>query len=269
MVFDRPVKNLLDVGGNTGKWALQCVGHDPEVHVTILDLPQQIELMKKATAGKPGAERIEGCGIDMLDFNAAFPRDKEYDVIWMSQFLDCFSEEEILSILKRASDILGPDSRLCIMELLWNRQRFEPAAFCLTMTSLYFTAMANGNSKMYYSEDLIALIEKAGMEVETIIDGIGQGHNILVCKKKEKQSHMIKEEIIAKVNGFLVDEFEIEESLLEEGASLKKDLGIDSLDIVDIIVLIDKEFGVKVKSEELAKLATLADLYAFIQAKTE
>jgi acyl carrier protein len=38
---------------------------------------------------------------------------------------------------------------------------------------------------------------------------------------------------------------------------------------VDIIVLIDKEFGVKVKSEELAKLATLADLYAFIQAKTE
>lgn len=269
VVFDRPVKNLLDVGGNTGKWALQCVGHDPEVHVTILDLPQQIELMKKATAGKPGAERIEGCGIDMLDFNAAFPRDKEYDVIWMSQFLDCFSEEEILSILKRASDILGPDSRLCIMELLWNRQRFEPAAFCLTMTSLYFTAMANGNSKMYYSEDLIALIEKAGMEVETIIDGIGQGHNILVCKKKEKQSHMIKEEIIAKVNGFLVDEFEIEESLLEEGASLKKDLGIDSLDIVDIIVLIDKEFGVKVKSEELAKLATLADLYAFIQAKTE
>ncbi len=238
VVFDRPVKNLLDVGGNTGKWALQCVGHDPEVHVTILDLPQQIELMKKATAGK-------------------------------SQFLDCFSEEEILSILKRAADILGPDSRLCIMELLWNRQRFEPAAFCLTMTSLYFTAMANGNSKMYYSEDLIALIEKAGMEVETIIDGIGQGHNILVCKKKEKQSHMIKEEIIAKVNGFLVDEFEIEESLLEEGASLKKDLGIDSLDIVDIIVLIDKEFGVKVKSEELAKLATLADLYAFIQAKTE
>ena len=80
---------------------------------------------------------------------------------------------------------------------------------------------------------------------------------------------MIKEEIIAKVNGFLVDEFEIEESLLAEGANLKKDLGIDSLDIVDIIVLIGKEFGVKVKSEELAKLVTLDDLYAFIQAKTE
>ena len=61
---------------------------------------------------------------------------------------------------------------------------FEPAAFCLTMTSLYFTAMANGNSKMYYSEDLTRLIEKAGMKVDRIIDGIGQGHNILICVKE-------------------------------------------------------------------------------------
>ena len=53
-----------------------------------------------------------------------------------------------------------------------------------TMTSLYFTAMANGNSKMYYSEDLTRLIEKAGMKVDRIIDGIGQGHNILICVKE-------------------------------------------------------------------------------------
>ena len=184
IIFDRPVKNLLDVGGNTGKWALQCVGYDPKVDVTILDLPQQIEMMKKETAGKKGAERIHGCGGNLLDPATKFPNDKEYDVIWMSQFLDCFSKEEILSILKRAAEVLQPGARLCIMELLWNRQRFEPAAFCLTMTSLYFTAMANGNSKMYYSEDLISLIEEAGMKVETIIDGIGQGHNILVCVKK-------------------------------------------------------------------------------------
>ncbi len=184
VMFDRPVKNLLDVGGNTGKWALQCVAHNPEVEVTILDLPQQIGLMKKATAGKPGAERIRGCGMDLLDRSASFPVDRKYDVIWMSQFLDCFAEDEILSILTRAAEVMTPDTRLCIMELLWNRQRFEPAAFCLTMTSLYFTAMANGNSKMYYSEDLINLIVKAGMDVETIIDGIGQGHNIIVCRKK-------------------------------------------------------------------------------------
>lgn len=158
--------------------------HDPDVEVTILDLPQQIRLMRKETSGKPGAERIHGCGGNLLDPSTKFPTDKEYDVIWMSQFLDCFSEEEILSILRRAAEVLRPGARLCIMELLWNRQRFETAAFCLTMTSLYFTAMANGNSKMYYSEDLTRLIEKAGMKVGKIIDGIGQGHNILICVKE-------------------------------------------------------------------------------------
>ncbi len=99
------------------------------------------------------------------------------------QFLDCFSPEEIVNILKKASAVMGADSRLCIMELLWDRQKYEPAAFCLTMTSLYFTAMANGNSKMYYSQDLIALIGKAGLRIEKIVDGIGQGHNILICRK--------------------------------------------------------------------------------------
>ena len=78
---------------------------------------------------------------------------------------------------------------------------------------------------------------------------------------------MNKTEIITKVNGFLVGEFEINEALLKEDAALKKDLGIDSLDIVDIIVLIDKEFGVKVKSEELGRLTTLGSLYDFIEEK--
>jgi hypothetical protein len=53
------------------------------------------------------------------------------------------------------------------------------------MTSLYFTAKANGNSKMYYSEDLTSLVDRAGLAVEEIIDGIGQGHNILVCRKRK------------------------------------------------------------------------------------
>ena len=78
---------------------------------------------------------------------------------------------------------------------------------------------------------------------------------------------MSKEEIITKVNGFLVDEIEIDAALLNDNAALKKDLGIDSLDIVDIIVLIDKEFGVKVKSEELGRLTTLGSLYDFIEEK--
>ena len=70
------------------------------------------------------------------------------------------------------------------METLWDRQRFETAALCLTLTSLYFTAIANGNSKMYHSEDMIRLIEEAGLKVEKIHDGLGQGHSIITCTLK-------------------------------------------------------------------------------------
>ncbi len=183
IVFAAKPRTLLDVGGNTGRWALQCVGHDKDVNVTIVDLPQQLEMMRRDTKGKPGAERIDGYGMNLLDDSQAFPTDKHYDAIWMSQFLDCFGEEEIVSIVSRAAKIMDADSRLYIMETFWDRQRFEPAAFCLTMTSLYFTAIANGNSKMYHSEDMERLVKQAGLEVETIHDNLGQGHSIMVCKK--------------------------------------------------------------------------------------
>ena len=179
------VKSLYDVGGNTGKWALQCVGFDPDVEVTVLDLPQQIKMMQENVEGKPGAERIKGTGINLLDEASKFPaREGGLDAIWMSQFLDCFSMEQIIGILKRAKEIMTEQTRIYIMETLWDRQRFEPAAFCLTMTSLYFTAMANGNSKMYNTEDMEYCVREAGLEIEQIHDHLGQGHSIIVCKLK-------------------------------------------------------------------------------------
>ena len=186
IIFDEHhVKSLYDVGGNTGKWALQCVGYNKEVEVTILDLPQQIGMMKENVKGKEGAERISGYGINLLDEKALFPkREGGLDAIWMSQFLDCFSMEEIVGILRRAKAAMTPETRIYIMETLWDRQRFEPAAFCLTMTSLYFTAIANGNSKMYNTEDMVACIREAGLEIEQIHDHLGQGHSILVVRGK-------------------------------------------------------------------------------------
>ncbi len=179
------VKSLYDVGGNTGKWALQCVAHDDEVRVTVLDLPGQIEMMKRNIAGKKGAGRISGYGIDLLDGGAAFPPGNPApDVIWMSQFLDCFGMEEIVAVLKRAKKVMDSGTRLYIMETLWDRQRFEPATLCLTMTSLYFAAVANGNSKMYNTEDMETCIHESGMEIERIHDHLGQGHSIIVCKNK-------------------------------------------------------------------------------------
>jgi hypothetical protein len=159
------------------------VSYSQEVEVTILDLPQQIGMMQENVKGKEGAERISGYGINLLDESALFPkRNGGLDAIWMSQFLDCFSMEEIVGILKRAKEAMTAETRIYIMETLWDRQRFEPAAFCLTMTSLYFTALANGNSKMYHSDDMKRLVKQAGFQIETIYDGLGQGHCIVVVK---------------------------------------------------------------------------------------
>jgi len=173
---DRP-KTLLDVGGNTGRWSLRCVAHDPDVHVTIMDLPQQLEMMRSHIQGNRGAERIHGYGANLLDHDVPFPQ--PFDAIWMSQFLDCFSEEEVTSILTRAARSMTSRTRLYIMETFWDRQKYETASYCLTQISLYFTAMANGNSKMYHSCDMKRCICAAGLEVEEVFDGLGFGHSIM------------------------------------------------------------------------------------------
>jgi len=75
---------------------------------------------------------------------------------------------------------------------------------------------------------------------------------------------MKKEDIVEKVNNFLVDEFELESAQLQMDALLKEDLDIESLDFVDIAVIIEKEFGMKVTSEQMIKIVKLEDLYNFI-----
>jgi acyl carrier protein len=78
---------------------------------------------------------------------------------------------------------------------------------------------------------------------------------------------MLKEEIIEKINNFLIEEFEIEETQLVPDADLKQALGIDSLDFVDLIVIIEKNFGFKVKGEEMIDVRTLQDFYDYIIAR--
>lgn len=180
---DKEDKHLLDVGGNTGKFARFITANKLQAKVTVCDLPQQLAMLKEQTKGHVGESRIQGYAMNVLDKHEHFPKNAYYDVIWMSQFLDCFGPAEIISILQRASEIMDDNNRLYIMETLWDRQKYAPAAFCLTMTSLYFTAMANGNSKMYNTDDMFGLVQEAGLKIEKIYDHIGMGgHSILVCK---------------------------------------------------------------------------------------
>ncbi len=144
---------------------------------------QQLEMMRHASEGVKGADRIDGYGADLLDRSSRFPGG--CDAVWMSQFLDCFSEEEVASILSRAAEAMDADCRLYIMEPFWDRQKYPTAAYCLAQTSVYFTAMANGNSKMYYSGDMERCVDCAGLEVEEVVDGLGFGHSIMICRKKK------------------------------------------------------------------------------------
>ncbi len=179
IVFSKPVNKLMDVGGNTGKFSMKCVAYNDKVNVTVMDLPGQLDMLRENIKSIPGADRISTCPRNLLK-DSDYP--KGFDVIWMSQFLDCFSEEQIFQIVSNAKQSLNKDGRLIIMENLWDRQQYETATYCLTMTSLYFTAIANGNSKMYHSQDFIDILNKAGYKIAAIHDNVGgYGHTILEC----------------------------------------------------------------------------------------
>lgn len=75
---------------------------------------------------------------------------------------------------------------------------------------------------------------------------------------------MNKNDIISKVDDFLIEEFELEEDQVKPEALLKDDLDIGSLDFVDIAVIIEKEFGLKIQAEEMSKIKKLEQLYNYI-----
>jgi acyl carrier protein len=78
---------------------------------------------------------------------------------------------------------------------------------------------------------------------------------------------MEKEDIRKTVCRFLVDEIELDEDKLDDDARLKEDLGIDSLDFVDIVVICEREFGFKIKPEEMKNVKTLGQFYDYIGEK--
>ena len=182
LVYKNGVKKVLDIGGNTGKWAVASANFSPDIQLTIMDLPGQLNVAKEKVQALGLTERISFLPVNILDESIQFP--KNFDVIWMSQFLDCFSETEIISILKRCHDALDDNGRVIILEPFWDKQKFEIASFCLQQTSIYFTALANGNSQMYSAETFYACIENAGFTIEEEINQIGLSQTLLKCKKK-------------------------------------------------------------------------------------
>jgi acyl carrier protein len=80
---------------------------------------------------------------------------------------------------------------------------------------------------------------------------------------------MTREEIIKTANSFLVEEFEVSASSLLPDANLRETLGLDSLDYVDLVVIIESHFGVKLGEKDFVGLTTFDDFYSCIENKIE
>ena len=78
---------------------------------------------------------------------------------------------------------------------------------------------------------------------------------------------MTKDDIIQKIDDFLIDEFEVEEEDIAADADLKDTLGLDSLDFVDLVVAVESNFGVKLVGEDFVNVTTLQNFYDLIERK--
>jgi len=78
---------------------------------------------------------------------------------------------------------------------------------------------------------------------------------------------MDREEIIQTINDFLVDEFEVDQSVIQPEANMKESLALDSLDYVDLVVIIESNFGVKLEGKDFQDIHTFNDLYDTVDQK--
>lgn len=179
--------HLVDIGCNTGRFAQALLDFDPAATMTLVDLPRQLAQARAAVAAH--AARVSGVSIDLLDPTAALPPGA--DVYWMSQVLDCFGEDEVRSILTRVAAAMKPQGRAFILETYVDQQRSAGARAAIVGTSLYFTAIANGNSRMYTSTVMRRLVAEAGLAVEWERHDIGLAHSLMCCRRADPSAQPV------------------------------------------------------------------------------
>ena len=169
-----PPRHLLDVGGNTGRFSRILERVFPETKVTICDLPGQIQMAQKEARPDSLVGYFE---LDILDEKSFLP--KGADAIWMSQFLVCFSPEQVGQILAKCRDALEPEGKLYILDTFWDRQTNPISRDCLIHTSPYFSAVANSVSRMYSYQTVSEIAAKMGWHLNKTWDELGHSHTLL------------------------------------------------------------------------------------------
>lgn len=170
---------IFDIGGNTGKFEKICLKNNPDIDITMIDLPENI---KEVCLN----DDLKGCKFyakNVLNNEKSFP--KMTGAILMSQFLDCFSKKQIEFILTNIKKSIDNNTKIYILEPFTDNQNFDGAKLSLVHTSLYFTCMANGNSKMYTKSEMIELVEKSDLKVINVYENLGPfDYTLLECEKQ-------------------------------------------------------------------------------------
>lgn len=172
---------FLDIGGNTGRFAKLALQTWSQSRCCIVDLPEQLFLMRQNADLADYQDRIETFSINWLDEQASLTQCEAADIIWMSQFLDCFSLEQATQILAKAKQALKKDGVFAILEPLCDCQTNRAAALSLACSSLYFTVVANGNSRFFFKSELEEIISNAGLTIKNHFDNIGFSHSLYLC----------------------------------------------------------------------------------------
>ena len=181
LIFEKEPKKVLDVGGNTGRFACKLLGYNSSAEVTILDHPGQLAMAKENATKQGFGGRLFGEAMDLLDHTTPFPT--QFNAVWMSQFLDCFPPSDIINLMRRGKNALAQGGSLYVMEPFIDRQTHEQAKFSLIGTSLYFTAIANGTSRMYHASEMIEYAKTAGLTLVDSWDELGEFQTLLRFEK--------------------------------------------------------------------------------------
>jgi SAM-dependent methyltransferase len=175
----RRVERVLDIGSNTGRFATLAAA---SMDVTMVDHETELRVARRNVDEAGVGARVTTAALDLRDPTASFPTG--YDAVWMSQVLDCFGEDEIVSILERARRALRPGGRAYVVESFTDRQPTEAARVALHGLSLYFACIANGTSRMYGSTDLLRCASAAGLVVDEDRT-LGPWHTLLILRPEE------------------------------------------------------------------------------------
>lgn len=186
MFKHKPVQ-VYDIGGNTGKFERACLKYSDNCCINLIDLPVNIDVAKrKFIEEKADLNRLKFHGLNILDKENNLPiiKNGQNTAVLMSQFLDCFSKEQIKHILQKVSQRIDENSKVYILEPFIDNQTFKGAAYALSHTSLYFTCMANGYSKMYNEYEMVGLVNDSNLRVLQTYYNIGKyDYTLLECVK--------------------------------------------------------------------------------------